>query len=54
MKIYKKPELKITKFEIEDIVTTSVIVPDIDGASTQFPEGWEQSQVTTTAGLLAE
>ena len=40
MKEYKKPEIEIVKFEAEDITTTSMIIPDIDGGTTKFASGW--------------
>ena len=41
MNIYEKPE--ITEIiEIEDVITTSPVTPDIDNGSTIFPESWLQ------------
>ena len=53
MKIYNKPELEITKFEVEDIITVSSTDADIDGGSAAFPEGWQQPG-GTAADLLSE
>jgi len=40
MKEYKKPEIEIIKFEVEDVTNTSAILPDIDGGSTEFKPDW--------------
>ena len=39
-KKYENPEIKIVKFNSENIVTLSSGKPDIDGGSTTFPESW--------------
>jgi len=43
MKKYEKPEIKITKFEVEDVITASAVTPDIDGGVTDFIEDWLKS-----------
>ena len=40
MKKYEKPEIKIIKFEVEDVIAASGGSADIDGGSTGFLEGW--------------
>ena len=44
MREYKKPEIKIIKFEVDNIITTSSVTsnntPNIDGGSTNFMDGW--------------
>ena len=42
MKKYEKPEIKIIKFEVEDVIAASGATPDIDGGNTGFLEGWLQ------------
>ena len=48
MKKYEKPEIKIVKFEVKDVIAASGwfpgfdLLPDIDGGETSFPEGWAQ------------
>lgn len=50
MKTYIKPELEIIRFDVEDVITTSVILDpvtaDIEGATVEFQAGWEQTAVT--------
>lgn len=45
MEKYIKPEIEFTKFETEDIITTSSgsIKPNIDGGSTTYLEEWINS-----------
>ena len=46
MKSYIKPKFEISNFEVEDIITVSgeiSVKADIDGGSTEFVEGWEES-----------
>ena len=38
MNIYKKPELKITLIEVQDVITSSTA--DIDGGNTSYPDSW--------------
>ena len=40
MKKYEKPEIKITKFEVEDVIAASSANADIDGGVTDFIEDW--------------
>lgn len=48
MKIYEKPEIKIIKFEVEDVIASSGwfpgfdLFPDIDGGETGFPKEWSE------------
>lgn len=45
MKSYKKPEIKIIKFEIEDIIAASMGSADIDGGSAGFHDSWVNTDV---------
>ena len=40
MKKYEKPEIIITKFEVEDVIAASSGKADIDGGITEFLDSW--------------
>lgn len=45
MNIYEKPEIKIVKFEVEDVIASSGGSATVDGGIVNFPGGWINTTV---------